>query len=151
MDQDHSCNNSQGPWITEITKYSGFSFKGGGRTFRPVVYHFISGTLMLYICRFVGFSFPFLDLGISGSHGLKKHRTSSSNRSFKLTRGHINLFCLLNGIMLSICWHFIHAISFNYFSFFLQTQECKQHFWEFHLEQFIRDPGLLDGLLPGHL
>ena len=58
--------------------------------FCPVVYHLVSGT----------FSFVFfLDLGISGSHGLKKHNTITHKKSLKLTRSHIALInCLPNGI-----------------------------------------------------
>jgi len=34
---------------------AGFSFEAGGRTFRPVVYHFMSGTLMPSISVFFSF------------------------------------------------------------------------------------------------
>ena len=36
------------------------------------------------LSSFVSFSFFFLDLGISRSHGLKKHKAITRNKSFKL-------------------------------------------------------------------
>ena len=53
--------------------------------FQLVVYHFTSGTLTLDICRFVGFFFSSyfsLDLGMSGTHRLKKHETIMLNKPF---------------------------------------------------------------------
>ena len=44
--------------------------------------------------------------------GLKKHKTIICHKSFKLTRSHIALFCLLNGIIDLLAFH-----SRDWFSF----------------------------------